>query len=154
MPRWIRIEHEWTFWVDADSFEFCRAEKRAPINSIVIVKNKETPKKRPSYVNTSYGIVGKLGLIRINKKTACEILSNRAMDYIQKTGHWPPCMNLKRVLESGDVELSFTLTEHDSFTLRITADMTDGDPLDFLLGLKQYEKPKTPHREPLQPVRV
>lgn len=146
MPKWIRLEHDWAIWVDAESFDFRRAEKRAPINSLVIVKNSEMPIARPSHPNTSYGIISDSGLIGISKKAASEILSNRAIDYIQKTGRWPPCTNMKRVRKTGDVELSFTLTEHDSFTLRVTAEMVDGDPLDFLLGLKQFEKQKSPKR--------
>ena len=143
MAKRIRIKHDWALWVDADTFDCGRVERSAPLYSIVIIRDKETHRKRPSYVNTSYGIVSKRGLIRISKKSANEILSNRTVDYIQKTGHWPPCINVKRVLKLGDVELSFILTEYDSFTMRITADMVDGDPLDFLLGLKQYEKPRT-----------
>jgi hypothetical protein len=140
MTKWIRIENDWAFWVDADSFEFRRTENRAPIYSIVIAKNREFQKEGSSYIKTTYNIASEAGLIRLNRKTASEILSNRAIDYIQKTGRWPPCMNFKRVLKSGDVELFFTLTEHDKFTLRVTAEMVNENPLDLLLGLKQYEK--------------
>ena len=150
MAKWVEIKHDWAIWVDADSFEFCRTKSQAPIHSIVIMKTKEAPKGEPCYIKTAYGIVSELGIIRIDKKSACEILSNRAIDFIQKTGHWPPCINVKRVLKSGDVELSFTITEHDAFTLKVTANMAEGDPLDFLLGLNQYEKPKTSQRWPNQ----
>jgi len=150
MVKWIRIEPDWALWIDADTFDFGHVEKRAPIYSIVIVKDMKTPKERPSYVDASYGIVGKHGLIGISKRSASEILSNRTVDYIQRTRQWPPCMNLKRVLKSGDVELTFTLTNHDRFTLRVTAEMVDDDPLDFLLELNQYEKPRTSQRGPNQ----
>ncbi|MFW9802607.1 MAG: hypothetical protein ACFFFC_08150 [Candidatus Thorarchaeota archaeon] len=146
MVKLIEIKHDWAIWVDADSFETCQTKNRAPIHSIVIMKTKEAPKGESCYIKTAYGIVGEFGIVGINKKSASEILSNRAIDFIQRTGHWPPCTNLKRVLKSGDVELSFTITEHDGFTLRVTADMADGNPLDFLLGLNQYEKPKTSQR--------
>jgi hypothetical protein len=142
MAKWIRIEHDWAFWVDADSFECRRIRNGAPIFSIVIAKTKKDSKEKSSYIKTAYGIVSRFGLVKINKKTASEILSNRAIDYIQKTGQWPPCMNIKRILNSGIVELSFTLSKHDTFTLKVTADMVNGNPLDFLLGLKQYEKPE------------
>jgi len=141
MVKWIRIEHDWAFWVDSESFDFRRIKHGAPIFSIVIVKTRKDPKEKISYVKTTYGIVSRFGLVRINKKTASEILSNRAIDYIHRTGQWPPCMSIKRVLKSGIVELSFTLSKHDAFTLRITADMAEGNPLDLFLGLKQYEKP-------------
>ena len=150
MAKWVEIKHDWVICVDADTFEFCRTKNRAPIHSIVIMKTKGAPKGEPCYIKTAYGIVSELGIIRINKKSACEILSNRAIDFIRKTKHWPPCINLKRVLKSGDVELSFTITEDDAFTLRVTADMADGNPLDFLVGLDQYEKPRTSQRGPNQ----
>ena len=151
MSEWIDIEHELAIWVDADSFDFRRAEKRAPINSIVIVKTDVSSKGRTSHVITSYGIVGREGFVRISRRNASEVLSNRAVDYVKKTGRWPPCMNIKRVLESGDVELSFTITDLDSFTLKLTSEMVDGDPFEFLMSLDQCEKPHAPWRFKYQP---
>lgn len=133
---WIRIEENWAYWVDADSFEVSRVKNYAPINSIMILKTEMHSRNGRSYVNTSYGLVSENGMIRIRKKDVNEILSNRVVDYIQRAGQWPPCLNYKRVLKSGEVELLFTLTEYDSFTLKITSKMIEGNPFAFLLGLK------------------
>ncbi len=146
MSEWIDIEHNWAFWVDADSFDFRRANKRAPINSIVILKTKTNPNRGGNHAITSYGIAGKAGLIRIKRRNASEVLSNRVVDYVKRTRQWPPCINIKRVLESGDVELSFTISELDSITLKLTSGMVDGDPFEFLMGLGQCEKPDAPRR--------
>lgn len=154
MPKWIKIEHDWAFWVDADSFEFRRVKNGAPIFSIVMAKTKKKTKEGLSYLKTIYGIVSRFGLVRINKKTASEILSNRAIDYIHKTGQWPPCTNIKRVLNSGVVELSLTLSKRDAFTLIITAGMVNGDPLDFLIGLQQGEKARAVQKASNQLIRI
>ncbi|MFX1264736.1 MAG: hypothetical protein ACFFH0_05120 [Promethearchaeota archaeon] len=151
MTEWIDIEYELAFWVDADSFDFRRAEKRAPINSIVIMKTEANSRGGASHVITSCGIVSKEGLVRISRRNASEVLSNRAVDYVKKTGQWPPYMNIKRVLESGDVELTFTITELDSFILKLTSEMVDGDPFEFLMSLDQCERSGASRRFTYQP---
>lgn len=146
MAEWVDIDCRKAYSIDADTFTVERVKKRAPISSIILRKTKANPKPRERHGNTFFGIVSERGIIRISKRSASEILSNRAVDYIQKTGQWPPHMSMKRVLISGDVELTFAPTEHDIFTLRLSSEMVDGDPFEFLLGLKQYEKLGTSHK--------
>ncbi|MHA2602242.1 MAG: hypothetical protein AM324_008950 [Candidatus Thorarchaeota archaeon SMTZ1-83] len=139
MVDWVEIDFGRAYSIDADTFAVERVKKRASINSIILRKTNTISKRGMSDSNTSFGIVSEKGLVRINKRIASEILSNRAMDYIQRTGQWPPHMSLKRVLISGDVELNFAPMQHDIFALRLSAEMVDGDPFEFLIGLNQYE---------------
>jgi len=139
MVDWVEIDFGRAYSIDADTFAVERVKKRASINSIILRKTNTISKRGMSDSNTSFGIVSEKGLVRINKRIASEILSNRAVDYIQRTGQWPPHMSLKRVLISGDVELNFAPMQHDIFALRLSAEMVDGDPFEFLIGLNQYE---------------
>ena len=98
MVDWVEIDFGRAYSIDADTFAVERVKKRASINSIILRKTNTISKRGMSDSNTSFGIVSEKGLVRINKRIASEILSNRAVDYIQRTGQWPPHMSLKRVL--------------------------------------------------------
>lgn len=142
---WVAIESEWAYWVDPESFSFKHVKKRAPVGTVIVLKSRETlDDEERTYVKSSLGIVGETGIVALKKKDASDTLAKQALDYMRWKKRWPPFTSMKRVLNSGDVEVYYEPTEYDSFVLPLTKEMVGEDPSDFLSRLKKHETPKEP----------
>lgn len=141
---WVEIASEWAYWIDPESFNLKRVKKRAPVGSVIIVKNREKIDDERTYVESSFGVIAEEGVVELPKKEVSEILANQFIEFTKWKNQWPPFTSVKRVQKSGDVEVSFEPSEYDSFRLLVTHQMIGSDPSAFLNKLKKHQTPQTP----------
>ena len=141
---WVEIESDWAYWIDPESFSLKRVKKRAPVGAIIIVKTRKKLDDERTYVDSSFGVVAETGITELTKREASEVLAKQVLEYMRGSKHWPPFMSLKRIQQSGDVEVRFEPNEYDSFILLMTRRIVGANPTEFLNRLKKHEAPQDP----------
>jgi len=141
---WIEIAPEWAYWIDAESFNFKRVKKRAPVGAIIVVKSRKKLDDERTYVDSSFGMVVETGMAKLTKKEASDTLAGQALEYMRRTKRWPPFTSMKRILKSKVAEVCFEPTEYDSFVLLMTREIIGDDPGEFLSHLEKHEASQEP----------
>lgn len=133
---WVECTLEWAYWVNPETFQMPRVNERVPLGSVVIAKER-VPGQR--YLQIDYHRASEAGLESLDGKAAASAVLLEQMIVFMRDRGFPPHTSVKKRLKSGAVELSYSPSEYDRFTLKLTEELL-GEPVqDFLDGLEEPE---------------
>ncbi|MFW9976085.1 MAG: PARP-type zinc finger-containing protein, partial [Candidatus Thorarchaeota archaeon] len=73
------------------------------------------------------------------KKDASIIIASQMLDFMKARKMYPPTTKIKKTYSNGNVDLDYSPTEYDSFTIHLTPKMVDGIVEDFLDDLSPFK---------------
>ena len=138
MTEWLEYTTDWGYWINPDTFRTPRIKKSVRVGAVVFLKGRETLDDGRSIIVTTYGVVGSAGLKEMGKKDASAVLAKQMLDFMQSRKMYPPKTEIKKIYANGNVDLDYSPTDYDSFTIRFTPEMVGGDVEDFLYDLEAF----------------
>lgn len=139
--EWIDWDEEWAYWINPQTLRMPRLRGRVPVGAVVLIKTRDQAAYGDRMVvNTYFGLATSDGPDDLpGKKEANAIVVGQIVAYMRRTGAYPPQTSIKKEYKNGNVDLSYSPGDYDSFTLRVTRDLLDGeDPLTFLNALAPH----------------
>ena len=145
MTEWLEYTHDWGFWINPDTFRTPRIKKSVRVGAVVVLKERETLDDGRQVIVTTYGVASKSGVKELGKKEVSKVLASQMLEFMRTHNMYPPKTEMKKSYANGNVDLDYSLTDYDMFTLRFTPDMVGGDVEDFLYDLQSFkeEEPET-----------
>jgi hypothetical protein len=143
MTDWLEYSHDWGYWINPDSFYTPRIKKSIRVGVVVFLKERETLDDGRTIIATTYGVARESGIKEMGKKEVSQILTSQMLTYMQKNKMYPPKTKLKKVFTNGNVDLDYSPTDYDSFTLRLTPAQVGGNVEDFLYSLDKFTEKET-----------
>jgi hypothetical protein len=140
MTEWLEYTHDWGYWINPDTFRTPRIKKSVRFGAIVFLKSRETLDDGRQIIVTTYGIAGESGIKEMGKKEASAILASQMLEFMRARKMYPPKTEMKKSYANGNVDLEYSPTEYDSFTIRITPDMARESVVDFLYNLEPFSE--------------
>jgi hypothetical protein len=140
MTEWLEYTHDWGYWINPDTFRTPRIKKSVRFGAIVFLKSRETLDDGRQIIVTTYGIAGESGIKEMGKKEASAILASQMLEFMRARKMYPPKTEMKKSYANGNVDLEYSPTEYDSFTIRITPDMARESVEDFLYNLEPFSE--------------
>jgi hypothetical protein len=138
MTEWLEFSTEWGYWINPGTFRMVRVKKSVLVGAVVLTKSRETLDTGNTVIVTDYGVARSGGVEGTTKKEASAILAQQMVKYMKDKGMHPPKTSIKKVYENGNVDLSYAPSEYDTFNLRFTSTLVDGDVEAFLDELEQF----------------
>ncbi len=154
-PEWVDCHEEWAFWVDPETFLMPRVEGTVKVGALVLVKESTMSDAGRNLVSTKFTVATVDGLEPLGgKKETNAKLVRDMVAFMRRTGAWPPKAEIKKSYKNGNIDIAFEPGRYDTFTLRLTADLLDGDPKELLDALKPAAEPEPakPFVRPVSPV--
>jgi hypothetical protein len=147
MTGWLEYTTEWGYWINSDTFRTPRIKKAVRVGAIVFLKNRETLDDERQIIVTTYGVAGKSGIKEMDKKEASTVLASQMLDFMRAHKMYPPKTKMKKSYANGNVDLDYSPTDYDSFTIHLTPKMTGGDVEDFLYDLSPFKEEEAEDQE-------
>lgn len=138
MTEWLEYSSDWGYWINPDTFRTPRIKKSVRVGAVVLLKGRETLDDGRSVIVTTYGVAGKSGIKEMGKKEASVVLAEQMLEFMRSRKMYPPKTEMKKTYANGNVDLDYSPTEYDSFTIRLTPDMVGGTVEDFLYDLEPF----------------
>ena len=138
-------ENEWGHYVDPKTFGIYNIEEDIPDGSFVIIKEREYIEDIDrTVIQPSFGIVEGNKYIPKNKRELSKIMSEACSKYILSKNSLPPKVKVEKELKKDKpVQLSFVMTNYDTFHLKITSEMLEGsDPYEKVKEIMGNETEK------------
>ncbi|MFW9927470.1 MAG: PARP-type zinc finger-containing protein, partial [Candidatus Thorarchaeota archaeon] len=126
-------------WINPDTFRTPRIKKSVRVGSVVFLKNRETLDDGRPIIVTTFGVAGKSGINEMGKKEASMIIASQMLNLMQSKKMYPPKTKIKKTYSNGNVDLDYSPTEYDSFTIHLTPKMVGGNVEDFLDDLNPFK---------------
>jgi len=145
LTEWLEIHEDWAYFVNPNSFRMPKVKNGAPIGSLVLVKSPVTDDSGRTFTSTAYGLAASDGLKMMSKREASNVLAKQMVKYMKDTSQWPPFSEIKKVNNSGNVDVLYKPTQYDSFILTLTSELAGPNPKQFLDSLK--ESAEEEHKE-------
>jgi len=143
MTEWLEFSHDWGYWINPDSFFTPRIKKSIRVGAVVFLKERETLDDGRTIIATTYGVARESGIKEMGKKEVSQVLVSQMLTYMQKHKMYPPKTKMKKVFTNGNVDLDYSPTDYDTFTLRFTPDLVHGNVEDFLYSLDMFTEKET-----------
>ncbi|MFW9833884.1 MAG: PARP-type zinc finger-containing protein [Candidatus Thorarchaeota archaeon] len=138
MTEWLEYTTDWGYWINPDTFRTPRIKKSIRVGSVVFLKSREILDDGRSIIVTTYGVAESSGLKEMGKKEASAILAKQMLEFMRFRKMYPPKTEIKKTYANGSVDIDYSPTDYDSFTIRLTPEMVGEDVEDFLYGLKPF----------------
>ncbi|MFW9788867.1 MAG: PARP-type zinc finger-containing protein [Candidatus Thorarchaeota archaeon] len=138
MTEWLEYATDWGYWINPDTFRTPRIKKSVRVGAVVFLKARETLDDGRQIIVTTYGVAGESGITEMGKKDASNVLATQILDFMRANKMYPPKTEIKKTFANGTVDLDYSPTEYDSFTIRLTPEMVGGDVEDFLYDLEPF----------------
>jgi hypothetical protein len=143
MTEWLEYTTDWGYWINPDTFRTPRIKKSVRVGVVVFLKNRETLDDGRSIIVTTYSVAKSSGLKEMGKKEASAILSKQMLEFMRSHKMYPPKTEIKKTYANGNVDLDYSPTDYDSFTIRLTPEMVGEDVEDFLYDLESFTEDET-----------
>jgi hypothetical protein len=140
MTEWLEYTHDWGYWINPDTFRTPRIKKSVRVGAVVFLKSRETLDDGRLIIVTTYGVAGESGIKEMGKKEASAVLATQMVGFMRARNMFPPKTEIKKSYANGAVDLEYSPTEYDSFTIRFTPDMVDGNVEDFLYDIESFSE--------------
>ena len=140
MSEWIEYSTDWAYWINTNAFRMAHVKKSVRLGSIVLTKKRETLDTGHSIIVTSYGIAKDSGIEDIGKRKASEVLAKQMHAFMREKEMFPFATEIKKTFKNGNVDLAYTPSDYDTFTIRFTPAMVGGNVEDFLGQLNDFEE--------------
>jgi hypothetical protein len=76
----------------------------------------------------------------MGKKEASAVLASQMLEFMRTRKMYPPKTEMKKSYANGNVDLEYSPTEYDSFTIRFTPDMVGENVEAFLYDLESFSE--------------
>jgi len=139
MTEWLEYKHDWGYWINPDTFRTPRIKKSVRVGAVLFLKDRETLDDGRQIIVTAFGVAGKSGIKEMGKKDASIIIAEQMLDFMKARNMYPPKTKIKKTYSNGNVDLDYSPTEYDSFTIHLTPKMVGGDVQDFLDDLNPFK---------------
>jgi hypothetical protein len=140
MTEWLEYTHDWGYWINPDTFRTPRIKKSIRVGAVVFLKGREILDDGRQIIVTIYGVAGESGIKEMGKKEASAVLATQMLEFMRARKRYPPKTEMKKSYANGNVDLEYSPTEYDSFTIRFTPDMVGDNVEDFLYDLKSFSE--------------
>jgi hypothetical protein len=140
MTEWLEYTTDWGYWINPDTFRTPRIKKSIRVGAIVFLKRRETLDDGRSIIVTTYGVARKSGIKEMGKKEVSAALTSQILDFMRTRKMYSPKTEMKKSFANGNVDLDYSPTDYDSFTIRLTPEMVGGNVEDFLYELKPFNE--------------
>ncbi len=140
MTEWLEYVSDWGYWINPDTFRTPRIKKAVRVGSVVFTKKRETLDDGRQIINTTYGVAGKSEVNEMGKKDVSLVLASQILDFMRTSKMYPPNTEIKKSYANGTVDLDYSPTDYDSFTIRLTPEIVGGDVEDFLYELEPFKE--------------
>ena len=140
MTEWLEYTHDWGYWINPDTFRTPRIKKSVRVGAVVFLKGRETLDDGRQIIVTTYGIAGESGIKEMGKKEASTVLATQMLEFMRVRKTYPPKTEMKKSYANGNVDLEYSPTEYDSFTIRFTPGMVGENVEDFLHDLESFSE--------------
>ncbi len=136
LTEFIQCELDWAYVIDTETFSFRSAKTKVPVGSLVLEKGRETNDLGMTFVVTKYSIAHDDGLNSVDgKKEASNYLAKKMLFFMRETGRYPPNTEFKKSYKNGSVDLTYSPSDYDIFTIKMTPQAVGQDVEDFLATL-------------------
>ena len=140
MTEWLEYTHDWGYWINPDTFRTPRIKKSVRVGAVVFLKGRETLDDGRSIIVTTYGVADESGIKEMGKKEASTVLASQILEFMHAHKMYPPNTEMKKSYANGNVDLEYSPTEYDTFTIRFTPDMIGENVEDFLYDLESFSE--------------
>jgi len=140
MTEWLEYSSDWGYWINPDTFRTPRIKKSVRVGAVVFTKGRETIEDGRQIIVTTYGLAGKSEVTEMGKKEVSMVLASQMLDFMRTRKMYPPNTKMKKSYANGNVDLDYSPTDYDSFTVRFTPAMVGGDVEDFLYDLEPFKE--------------
>ena len=140
MTEWLEYTHDWGYWINPDTFRTPRIKKSVRVGAVVFLKGRETLDDGRQIIVTTYGIAGESGIKEMGKKEASAVLATQMLEFMRIRKTYPPRTEMKKSYSNGNIDLEYSPTEYDSFTIRFTPNMIGENVEDFLYDLESFSE--------------
>ncbi|KXH72135.1 MAG: hypothetical protein AM326_11270 [Candidatus Thorarchaeota archaeon SMTZ-45] len=140
MTEWLEYTIDWGYWINPDTFRTPRIKKSVRVGAVVFLKGRETLADGRQIIVTTYGVAGKSGIKELSKKEVSSVLASQILDFMRTNKMYPPKTKMKKSYANGNVNLDYSPTDYDSFTINLTPKMVGGDMEDFLYDLNPFKE--------------
>lgn len=147
MTEWLEYTSDWGYWINPDTFRTPRIKKSVRVGAIVFLKDRETLDDGRQIVVTTYGVAGKSGIKEMGKKEVSTVLAVQMLDFMRVKKMYPPNTKMKKSYANGNVDLDYSPTDYDSFTIHLTPKMVGGNVEDFLYDLRSFKEQDSEDKE-------
>lgn len=148
MTEWLEYSHDWGSWINPDTFRTPKIKKSVKVGSVVFLKAWENLDDGRRIVVTTYGVAGETGIKEMGKKEVSKVLASQMLDFMRASGMHPPKTEIKKSYVNGNVDLDYSPTDFDSFTIRLTPELVGGNVEDFLYSLDAFKEEEPEIDEP------
>lgn len=143
MIEWLDYTTEWGYWINPDTFRTPRIKKSIRVGAVFFVKNRETLDDGQEIIVTTYGVAKSDQTMEMGKREVSNVLARQMLDFMRSNKMYPPNTMMKNAYANGNVDLSYSPSDYDKFTVRLTPSLVGGnveDFLDDLVSFKEEEK--------------
>ncbi|TFG33306.1 hypothetical protein EU527_08380 [Candidatus Thorarchaeota archaeon] len=140
MAEWIEYASDWGYWVNPDTFRTPRIKKSVRVGSVLYTKQRETLDTGQQIIATTYGVAYEDGVRVMDKREVSKILAKQMLDYMHTKKMYPPNTKIKKSYANGSVDLEYAPSEYDSFLVRLTPELVNGNVDDFLYDLDDFRE--------------
>ncbi|MFW9805213.1 MAG: PARP-type zinc finger-containing protein [Candidatus Thorarchaeota archaeon] len=138
MTEWLEYSSDWGYWINPDTFRTPRIKKSVRVGAVVFLKGRENLDDGRSIIVTTYGVAGESEIKEMGKKEVSIVLAKQMLEFMRSRKMYPPKTEMKKTYANGNVDLDYSPTEYDSFTIRLTPDVIGGNVEDFLYDLEPF----------------
>jgi hypothetical protein len=141
LTEWLEYTSDWGYWINPDTFFTPRIKKSIRIGSVFFVKNKEFVEDLGrEIIMTTYGIARSHGIEEMDKRDVSKVLAKQMYEYMRSKNMYPPKTSVKKTFANGNVDLAYTPSDYDTFTIRFTPALVGGNVEDFLDTLDDFRE--------------
>ncbi len=140
MTDWLDYTTDWGYWINPDTFRTPRVKSSVRVGAVVFLKGRETLDDGRQIIVTTYGVADKSGIKEMGKKEVGAVLAGQMLDFMRTRKMYPPKTEIKKSYSNGSVDLAYSPTDYDSFTVRLTPDMVGSNVEDFLYSLDSFKE--------------
>ena len=140
MTDWVEYSADWGYWVNPDTFRTPRIKKSVRVGAVLYTKQRETLDTGQQIIATTFAVVHEAGVKVLDKRDASKILATQMLGYMRSKKMYPPNTKIKKTYTNGNVDLDFAPSEYDSFIIRLTPELVEGNVEDFLYALAAFKE--------------
>jgi len=140
MTDWLDYTTDWGYWINPDTFRTPRVKSSVRVGAVVFLKGRETLDDGRQIIVTTYGVASKSGIKEMGKKEASAVLAVQMLEFMRNRKMYPPKTEIKKSYSNGSVDLAYSPTDYDSFTIRLTPGMVGSNVEDFLYSLDSFRE--------------
>ncbi|MHA2222523.1 MAG: hypothetical protein ACXAAO_10765, partial [Candidatus Thorarchaeota archaeon] len=138
MTEWFEYSSEWGYWINPDTFRTPKIKNSIRVGCVYFEKNRENLEDGRQIIVTTYGVVGSHGTEEMGKREVSQVLATQMLDFMMTKKMFPPKTAVKKVFANGNVDIAYSPSDYDTFTIRFTPSLVGGNIEDFLSNLGEF----------------